>query len=907
MAFKKKNKHSDMIVKRKSKHKASAAVSVIFKINMKIIAVILNILLTVLLIGIICGAIIGTAFAVYINNYIDPKPPQLTSYSTGVEMTTTVWYRTYEDRENKTGEKWIEWESERLHSTQNRFWAKYSTFPEDLVNAFIAIEDKRFKEHKGVDWWSMGNVAVQFLTSDSMRGGSTITQQLIKLMTGEDDQRVQRKFAEMLKAMNIEKDHTKEEILENYLNIVSLSQGCYGVQAAANTFFGKDVSELTLLECAALAAIVKSPTKYDPVRKPEFNKERRQTVLLEMCNQGYISKETYYEVKDQDLVLNQDYKSYNESVLSYYTDQAMNEIIEAFQEMFQCTKQQASNRLLSGGYKIYLAMDKDIQEIMEDVYMVNDDLYFPKVLEGEKPPQSSMVVIDPHTGDLLGIVGGRGQDKVNRGLNRASQSPRQVGSSIKPVASYALALDQGLVTYGSPVDDSPAIFLGTTSKRGWPTNYPPGFLGGCNLYYALQESKNTVATKLVQMLTPEYVYDTLKNRFNFNFLVDNKVMANGQVKSDVDLAPLALGGMTYGVTIYELTGAYGMLANKGIYCKPRAYVQVLDQSNNIIIDNRSPKRDPVISEETAAIMTQMLRRVVDYGTAKTLAMKNKIQVAAKTGTTNDDKDKTFVGYTPYYLCGVWFGYDNPQSLARFGFPPALNLFNTVMDKIHTEFGLYDNPAAFDIPPTVVTAQYCKDSGMMPSAACKADLRGNRIETGYFAKGMEPINECTAHVLVDFCEDYKCVAGPECPNTRKVALIRNETREFPIQVWVADAQFTYRDVPVNYIYPSDTTKPFYANILKPGTYVGTSGAERPYNSFCSAHNYILTLTMGERTAKQAEIEAEKEAERLKEEAEKKAEEEASGSSEENNQQSTEPEQPQKVEPTTYSDEFVREYQ
>lgn len=903
MAFKKKNKHSDMIVKRKSKHKASSVVSVIFKVNLKIIAIILNILLTILLIGIISGAIIGTAFAVYINNYLDPTPPQLESVSGEVEMTTTVWYRTYEDKKNKTGEKWVEWESERLHSSQNRFWAKYSSFPKDLVNAFIAIEDKRFKEHKGVDWLSMGNVAVQFLTSDSMRGGSTITQQLIKLMTGEDEQRVQRKFAEMLKAMNLEKGSTKSEILENYLNIVSLSQGCYGVQAAANTFFGKDVSELTTIECAALAAIVKSPTKYDPIRHPENNKERRKTVLMEMCNQGYISKELYDELKDQDLVINREYKSYNETVLSYYTDQAIDEILEDFQEMYKCTKQQASNRLLSGGYKIYLAIDKDIQEIMEDVYIVNDDLYFPKVSESEIKPQSSMVVIDPHTGDLLGIVGGRGPDKVSRGLNRASQSPRQIGSSIKPVASYAHALDQGLVTYGTPVDDSPAIFPGTTSKKGWPTNYPAGYMGACSLYYALQESKNTVATKLVQTLTPEYVYDMLKNRLNFRDLVDNVVLANGQVKSDVDLAPLALGGMTYGVTIYDLTASYGMFANQGIYCKPRAYVQVLDQNNNIIIDNKSPKRDPVISEESAAIMTQMLKRVVDYGTAKNLQMKNKIQVAAKTGTTNDDKDKTFVGYTPYYLCGVWFGYDTPQSLSRFGLSPALNLFNAVMDKIHTEFGLYDNPKDFDIPPTVITAQYCKDSGMMPSAACKSDLRGNRIETGYFAKGTEPINECTTHVLVDFCNDYNCVAGPDCPNTRKVALIRNETREFPIQVWIADAQFTYRDVPVNYIYPSDTSRPFYANTLKAGTYVGTSGAARPYNSFCAEHNRILTVSFSERAAIQAEKAAEEE--RLKEEAEKETEreevEEAVG-----NEQNTESEAPP-AETSEYSDEFVREYQ
>lgn len=403
--------------------------------------------------------------------------------------------------------------------------------------------------------------------------------------------------------------------------------------------------------------------------------------------------------------------------------------------------------VFSGGLKIYSCMDAEIQNIMEWVY--THDEFFPEQSAGAIPYQSAMVVLDPFNGDLLGIVGGRG-DKVQRGLNRASMSTRQPGSSIKPVSVYAPALDQGIINWGTPMDDSPSMVI---NGKQWPPNYPAGNEGIISLQRAVAVSKNTVAVRVLRQLTPEYSFRFCYDDLNMKSLVEEMILPNGKIKTDLDVAPMALGGLTKGLSVYELTAAYSMLANKGVYSKPRSYTKVEDQDGNIILDNR-PQKTIVIDEETAWIMTKLLMGVVETGTAKGLPMANKIQVAGKTGTTNDDFDRWFIGYTPYYLCGCWFGYDTPKYLGvGVGLEnPPLRLFNYVMNTIHEP--VYGDPKTFDDCPTIVEAWYCKHSGMAPGPGC--DWK----EKGYYAKGSEPMEECDVCIPVEEEEETTEIPAEE---------------------------------------------------------------------------------------------------------------------------------------------------
>ena len=723
--------------KKKKPSKAAKVIKTIFFVNFKILSYIINIILSILLVVIITGGILVGAFAFYIVNYIDPVMDDLVTMSSASELTTIIYYTEYEDRFTKSNPQIIE--MEKLHGAQNRLWVKYSEITKNnmyLVNAFVALEDRRFFEHGGVDWYRTAAAARDFFipTGGRVYGGSTITQQLVKLITQDDDQRIQRKIQEMRRAMYLESRTSKEEIMENYLNTVMLSNGCYGVQAAANMFFNKDACDLELIEAAAIASIVQSPTAMNPIRRPERNKERRDACLENMLEYELITQEEFDRAYDKELVINRpEGGTFVETVKSYYVDQIIEDVTEDLMEKYGYTRQMASRYLFSGGLQIYSCMDRYIQECMEHVY--THDEYFPKQSEGAIPYQSAMVVIDPYNGDLLGIVGGRG-DKVQRGLNRASASQRQAGSSIKPISVYAPALDRGIIDWGTPLNDSPSMIV---NKKWWPQNYPAGNEGMITLKRALAASKNTTAVRVLQMLTPEYSFRFMYDELNMHSLVDQMVLPNGQIKTDIDIAPLALGGLTKGLSVYELTAAYSILANKGIYSKPRSYMRVEDPDGNIVLDNR-PEKKIVISEETAWIMTKLLKGVVEDGTAKGLQMKYNIEVAGKTGTTNEDYDRWFIGYTPYYLCGAWFGYDMPKFLGvdtGAGNPP-MKLFNYVMDDIHKP--IYDNPKTFEDCATIVEARYCRSSGMAPGPYCGTDI-------GYYAKGSEPSEMCRAHSYV----------------------------------------------------------------------------------------------------------------------------------------------------------------
>ena len=831
----------------------------------KIFTYILNTLLTLLLIGFITGIIVVCAFAVYVNRNLDPEIDE-SLLNVGQSITTKLYYYDYEDREYRVGEP-VELEDQRLYGAENNIWVSYTDIPKYLVDAFVSIEDHRFWDHHGVDWYRTAGAVVNFATSYTAQyGGSTITQQLIKNLTGEKEATIQRKVQEILRALNLEKKKDKTEILEMYLNIVFLSQNCHGVQSAAYTYFGKDVSDLSLIECAAIAGITNAPTKYDPVINPENNKERRDTILKRMLELGKISQEEFDSAYDKELELNFKGRAVTTSNTSnsWYTDAVIDDVIDALVKKYGFTTKYASDLVWTGGLQIYTLMDPEVQSALEEVY--EDENSFPKANNAIQP-QSAMVIIDPKTGDVLGMVGARGEKTQNRILNRATSTTRSPGSSIKPLSVYAPALEYGLLTYGSVFDDTPVMFLNSKGQTGtlgytdeelekfnkdedgntilpdpspYPKNLPYIYNGLTTVHDAVRRSVNTVAVRILNKLTIDTSFDFVKNKLHMDNFIEYKEV-NGVGMTDKTISALGLGGMTYGETVLEMTAAYQIFANNGVYNKPRMWDKVLDSEGNVILTNE-PESEVVISEQNASIMTKMMEEVVTTGTASNIKLKNKVNIAGKTGTTNEDYDRWFLGYTPYYVGGIWFGYDIPQVLDNLAFSPTTVPWETVMEKIHEK---YFEAAAetgepikrFTLADGVVTATYCRDSGKLMTDACRLDPRGDRAETGYFTTATVPSEYCDCHIAVDYDKVTGGVALGNCPkeNIVKVGMIQVE-RSFPIQITVTDAQYVYKPLPSGIKPAGWWGSPFFEKALPEKTYVGITDLKggRQFNATCYEH-------------------------------------------------------------------------
>lgn len=786
---------------------------------------VLNILMTILLICTISGIAIAAIFFGYVNNYLIEDDFDIENLKTNLNQTTKIFYT--DDAGNT-----VELEDQRIYGTENRSWVSYNKMPQNLTNAFIAIEDERFWKHSGVDWKRTFGAVLQFAGGNDSYGGSTITQQLIKNITKEDETTIQRKVREIFRALSLTKKHSREEILEMYLNTINLSRNNYGVQAAANYYFGKDVSELDLVECAALAAIPKSPTKYDPVRNPNENKRRRGYVLDKMAELGWISQEECDAAKNTELVI-------NITVLdgtvtksnSYFKDTLIEQIIADLKEEYGYSREYASNIIYSGGLKIYATIDPEIQTIMEEVFADPDT--FQRVSDGIQP-QAAMVIMDPYTGDVKGVVGGR-EKTGDRDLNRATQSRRQIGSAIKPLTVYAPAMDLGLINYSTVFDDTPLEYKADLG-RYWPKNAPARYDGLLSVNRAVEVSKNTIAIKVLQKMTPEYSYNFSQNKLHLNSLV----------ASDKDLAPLALGGLTNGLTVMEVTAAYSIFPNGGMYSSPRLYTRVLRNDDTVLLE-RNSNPEYAVSSDTAQVLTKILQNVVSNGTAAGITLDKKINVAGKTGTTNNDKDRYFVGFTPYYTAACWFGYDTPKYLGKFRSNPAMIAWEKVMTRVHEK---YINAASSGGEPLkkfdysrLTQVAVCSDSGLLPSDACGHDLRGSRVSYGWFAKSQIPTKTCDTHMLVDWDSTTARVATPYCPasTVMKVALIKVEDRNFVQNIPITDARYTCRAEagnPANVINPSD---PYYQTAMPAGTYAGYSpGVDAPQNSYCNIHNAVYPI-------------------------------------------------------------------
>lgn len=740
------------------------------------------VLLSILLIGVTTMAICGMAFAIYVHKYINPNI-DINLEEFRLNFTSKVVYEDKNTGEQKT--------LEELHGSENRVWADLDEIPKNLQHAFVAIEDARFYKHGGVDWKRTFGAAANYVLHfrDNFGGGSTITQQLIKNLTGEDETSVKRKVAEIMRAMALDKKYEKDDILEMYMNTIYLGQGANGVKTAALTYFGKEPKDLSLAECAAIAGITKNPYKYDPYRFPQFNKERRSLVLKQMLAEGYITKEEKEAADAEELVLTRDPSiDAQEKPWSYFVDEVFNTVVEDLMEQKGYSKTFAKQMIYTGGLTIVSTIDPEVQSKVDAVFQ--DTKNFPGVLGKDgKMPQAAMVIMDQHTGNVVAMYGGRGVKEGNLVLNRATRTKRSPGSSIKPISVYAPAIEYGLITPITVLDDVPKNF--SIKASGWPKNSTNGgvWSGRMTVKKAVELSTNTIPVGLLQELTPRKAFDFAHLNMGLESLVESRTITNkkGQTfkLSDVDYSPLALGGLTDGVSVMEMTAAYCAFGNDGKYTKPRVYTKVYDAKGEVLLDNE-PQTTVAMSQKTADYMLDLLTNVVTgpQGTGARAKIQG-IETGGKTGTTDDDYDRWFMGLTPYYTGGVWFGYDTPQVVKGVSSNPALALWKAVMQEVHA--GLPN--AQFERKTEYVTVNYCLDSGLLANEYCSADPRGSRITSGRVAKEDVPKKQCDVHVGVKVDMDTLQKATEFCPADRvKTVGMLDITRNFPVSVAVSDSKY-----------------------------------------------------------------------------------------------------------------------
>ena len=698
--------------------------------------------------------------------------------------------------------------------TANRMSVSIDKIPLDMQHAIVAVEDERFYEHNGIDVRGILRAFVNGVASGFHfhEGASTLTQQLLKNnvftnWTNEGSmERIKRKIQEQYLALQLEASltaegmDTKSVILENYLNTINFSAGTYGVQAASQRYFGKDCSQLTLSECAVLAAIPQNPYGFNPINHPDKNAERRTKVLDNMLEQGYISKAEHDEALADNVyerIQENDSNQQTSKPYSYFIDELTSQIISDLQEQKGYTKVQAQTALYSGGLQIYTTQDPSIQSILDQEYKNEENfpasiqlgldwaltvtkadgttqnysremmkLYFKDqgedqfdllfdseeeaqgyidrykaavVGEGDTivaerteftpQPQSSMVIIDQHTGYVKALVGGRGEKTASLTLNRATDTYRQPGSTFKPIAVYGPAINDFNLTLADTYQDQAITYENTNRPV---KNAYSGYLGTMTIREAIVRSCNTISIQCFRDITPRVGYNYLK-QLGFEKVSDH-IVINDKIYNDA-LEPTALGGITQGVSTLELTSAYAAIANGGSYTKPVFYTKILDHNGNILLENE-PESRQVFRESTAFLLTSAMESVVEdaNGTGSALRLSN-MPVAGKTGTTSATRDVWFVGFTPYYTCGVWAGYDTNEYLLDDCKSFHKTLWSKVMGRIHENLPTAD----FEVPDNVQQATICAESGLLAGLGCST-------RTEYFETSTIPTVRCTQHYV-----------------------------------------------------------------------------------------------------------------------------------------------------------------
>ncbi len=768
-----------------------------------------------LIVAILAGAILGASAGIGVFKGIIDTSPEITNIDVSPTGFSTFIY----NKEGKQTAKLVATDSNRIPVTMDQI-------PEDLAHAFVAIEDERFYSHNGIDIKGIIRAGVEAVKTKfkTGQGASTITQQLLKnnvfkSWTEEDSivDKVTRKIQEQYLAIELEKVMDKDKILENYMNTINLGQNTLGVQAASLRYFNKDVSDLTVSECAVIAAITQNPSRYNPISHPEKNAERRAKVLRNMRDQGYITETEYNEAVNDDVYSR--IQSYNlvvddNSVNSYFddavTEAVYNDLLEAGYD-----EQQAYTLLYTGGLQIFSTQDPAIQQICDDltsneanypagtkwylryaltIEKANGDLenhssemfksYFKEsnnkfnmlyssqdaayeaieeykahvMSEGDEEvaetinltpqPQISLTISDQHTGEVLAMIGGRGEKTASRTLNRATSTVRQPGSTFKVLSTFAPALDSAGLTLATVQNDAPFTYESGTPVSNW---YTTGYRGISSLRMGIIQSMNIVTVKTLTQITPQLGFDYLLN-FGFTTLETGRVI-NGKVYSDIQQA-LALGGITNGVKNIELNAAYASIANGGVYIEPKLYTKVLDHSGNVILDNTGSNTRQVLQPTTAWLLISAMKDVVTSGTGTKCRLDN-VTAAGKTGTTSDNKDVWFAGFTGYYTCTTWTGYDNNEKMNDEEHNFAKVLWKMVMSRVHEG---YENKEIMQTPSGITSATVCSRSGKLPiPGLCDATLTSE-----YFAEGTVPTESCDVHYAGTICAYDNLPACENCP-------------------------------------------------------------------------------------------------------------------------------------------------
>lgn len=752
-----------------------------------------GVLLTLLLL-MVAGCVGG---GIFLKKVID-SAPDVTPEDVKPTGYTSVVYAS----DNKT-------ETQRLTSAgSNRVYKTIDEIPKDLQHAFVAIEDERFYEHNGIDPKGIVRAGMIGLTTgDFSQGASTLTQQLIKNnifdFMSEDTffDRLERKIQEQYLALKLEKQMSKSEIMENYLNTINLGQNTLGVQAASQRYFNKDVSQLTLSESAVIAAITQSPSYYNPITHPDHNADRRKQVLKNMLEQGYISQEAHDEALADDVyarIQNVNTNiTQNTTPQSYFVDALTEQILTDLEDPdvgLGYSETQAYNTLYKGGLSIYSTQDLEIQGICDQV--LNDDSNYPykvqyglsyaltvtradgtqenyssghikqfrnmkygltfdseeqahQVIESFKAsiakegdtydevinlspqPQASVTVIDQATGQIKAMVGGRGTKSSSMSLNRAyTGSTRQPGSCFKILSTYAPALDSAGETLATIIKDEPYEYADGTPVSNWWGNY---YRGNMTMRKAIEQSANICAVKTLTEITPQLGFTYCQN-FGLSTLVESRTTDEGKVFTDIQ-QPLALGGVTDGVYNYEMCAAYAAIANGGVYQEPIMYTKILDHDGNVLLDRtQTQEKHTVLKDSTAFLLTSAMEDVIKKGTGTPARLSN-MDAAAKTGTTSNNVDLWIAGYTPYYTCTIWSGYDDNTPLADREWDYHLKMWKKIMDQINTTKGLAYTQ--FEEPDSVVERTVCTSTGKLAVSGCPA-------VTEYFDRDTAPTQSCSGH-------------------------------------------------------------------------------------------------------------------------------------------------------------------
>ncbi len=629
------------------------------------------------------------------------------------------------------------------HVDSKKVWYPISEISDIVKAGFIAVEDHEFYEHDGVNYRRTFAAFLNALFKFNDRfGASTITQQTIKNISGDNEVTFKRKLNEILRAIIIEKNHTKEEILELYLNIVPMGESSIGVGLASEIYFDKLPSELAAEEAALLIGLANAPTKYNPYINPDSAIEKRNKVLKTMLEHEIISKEEYEQGINKGLEIS-DRANHRNAVNSWFIETASRDIISDMQTKYNISYETAKKILTGGGLTVYTTESILVQDALEK-YLENTENLPAEIQTGL---EYGAVIIDSVNGNLLGIIGQAGKKEGEWLLNHAT-APHTPASTLKPLALYAPLIEKGIINWSSVFDDSPVMYKEINGELvEYPHNSPNKYEGMINIKHAVTTSKNTIAVRLCNLMGPDEVFKSLKQRFDFTTLVSGISDANGKFYTDKELAPLALGQLTNGLPLRELTAAYTVFPGNGSLSKNRSYVKVIGKDNNILLENKPIKKE-IFSRSTAEIMNQLLSCVVDEGTAKSITLNELVDTAGKTGTSALNRDKLFVGYTPYITFGIWSGYEDGTTSLTNTDTKHFQLWDSIAREIHVDLlsDIAEGHIKHFKKDLLVYLPYCKYSGAAYSEACELAQYTEGAEYGYFTYDNLPPKVCYVHDL-----------------------------------------------------------------------------------------------------------------------------------------------------------------